>query len=821
MSPEQVRGEAIDQRCDLFSLGCVLYALCTGHPPFRADTSYAVLRRITDDTPRSIREVNANIPEWLEAIVMKLLAKSRGDRFETADQVAGLLERCLSHVQQPTNNPLPADVAKLLPRRGGPPSFGNFGNFGKWLAGGAAALVLILAGVLIVLETNKGTLTIESEGNDVPIRIKQGDKTVRKLTVSREGATTRLKAGRYTIEIGGANANYEITGGKVIVRRGEIEIAKVTFAEVDGHESVPLTKERMLASASREFNNLHSKDAKGRPQQPLSTSEIIACLKWKMGNGELSADVLAAIEPILYTRKRLVPAGWQFSGGLVRRRCEYGIIQTWDINLETNGLSPPILIRRTPIAPPSSLRTPSQTLDDNVSSIPLGTAIDEFNAAREETKESETTSYGIELTPLTLDEVLAGIAHWQAKRDEADVDDATFQRLQAIATTHRLPSDISIELIPTVKNAIGQWFNVSSIRVLVPRVDQPESTYAFTIRQQFLQMERKSSLGTFWGAPGGNGIQAGFRLIPSQLTYDHDQVVDIEFLFRSFTGKEILSTLPGTFRYRRLRAQLRRIDVQGSNVGKDTYVAISDEPTVVKAKSLQFCMDEDVAIKAGVGTKLIVEPGKYSRLQFVVSNPGDNSSGEELVTGWSHYFNTPHLTPPKVLPLFAGHWYRHWGMTVPGHRRPAKSTPDPEYIDPFRIGASLGLADKSRIPSYYANGLQVTKVARYSPAEAVGIEVGDILLSWKGHQFYGDDPSENFLKYKLTTNQLQETLDKHAKSRGWGSYSTSFDLLDHRTGEVIRIAPWGGFSAGGSRLKSELIQRALERKLLRGEGRQD
>jgi len=43
MSPEQVRGESIDARSDLFGLGCVLYALCTGHPPFRSETSYAVL----------------------------------------------------------------------------------------------------------------------------------------------------------------------------------------------------------------------------------------------------------------------------------------------------------------------------------------------------------------------------------------------------------------------------------------------------------------------------------------------------------------------------------------------------------------------------------------------------------------------------------------------------------------------------------------------------------------------------------------------------------------------------------------------------------
>src|SRR5205807_9225669 len=51
MAPEQARGEAQDQRVDLFSLGSVLYALCTGWPTFRADNTMAGLRRVTDDMP--------------------------------------------------------------------------------------------------------------------------------------------------------------------------------------------------------------------------------------------------------------------------------------------------------------------------------------------------------------------------------------------------------------------------------------------------------------------------------------------------------------------------------------------------------------------------------------------------------------------------------------------------------------------------------------------------------------------------------------------------------------------------------------------------
>ena len=71
MSPEQASGEPVDHRADLFSLGSVLYALCTGRPPFRAETTMAVLRRVSDDTPRPIRELDPEVPDWLEAIVAR------------------------------------------------------------------------------------------------------------------------------------------------------------------------------------------------------------------------------------------------------------------------------------------------------------------------------------------------------------------------------------------------------------------------------------------------------------------------------------------------------------------------------------------------------------------------------------------------------------------------------------------------------------------------------------------------------------------------------------------------------------------------------
>lgn len=116
MSPEQARGDAVDPRSDLFSLGSVLYAMCTGRPPFRAETSYGILRRITDTEPRPIREVNADIPQWLEGVVAKLHGKSPEQRFDSAVELHELLEQCLAHVQQPNTAPLPANCQSAAVR---------------------------------------------------------------------------------------------------------------------------------------------------------------------------------------------------------------------------------------------------------------------------------------------------------------------------------------------------------------------------------------------------------------------------------------------------------------------------------------------------------------------------------------------------------------------------------------------------------------------------------------------------------------------------------------------------------------------------------
>ena len=101
MSPEQARGLKVDARTDLFSLGAVLYRLCTGKTPFAGPNVMAVLAAVLTDDPTPVRELNPNVPEPLAALIHQLLAKNPADRPQTASEVAKRLRAVLEQLTTP------------------------------------------------------------------------------------------------------------------------------------------------------------------------------------------------------------------------------------------------------------------------------------------------------------------------------------------------------------------------------------------------------------------------------------------------------------------------------------------------------------------------------------------------------------------------------------------------------------------------------------------------------------------------------------------------------------------------------------------------
>jgi serine/threonine-protein kinase len=111
MSPEQVLGEEVDGRSDLYSVGVLFYRLLTGALPFAADTALGMLQRQIRDTPIPLCAHRGGLPDWCETIVQKALNKTQADRFQSAEEFREALSRA--------TGPLPmADIAKTFAAEG-------------------------------------------------------------------------------------------------------------------------------------------------------------------------------------------------------------------------------------------------------------------------------------------------------------------------------------------------------------------------------------------------------------------------------------------------------------------------------------------------------------------------------------------------------------------------------------------------------------------------------------------------------------------------------------------------------------------------------
>jgi eukaryotic-like serine/threonine-protein kinase len=110
LSPEQARGERVDSRSDLYSTGCLLYELLTGRPPFTGDSPVAIAYQHVRENPIPPSRVDPDVPAWADAIVLKAMAKSPADRYQTAADMRADLQRAASGLPVAAAPPTRADM---------------------------------------------------------------------------------------------------------------------------------------------------------------------------------------------------------------------------------------------------------------------------------------------------------------------------------------------------------------------------------------------------------------------------------------------------------------------------------------------------------------------------------------------------------------------------------------------------------------------------------------------------------------------------------------------------------------------------------------
>ncbi|WP_171471268.1 WD40 repeat domain-containing serine/threonine protein kinase [Frigoriglobus tundricola] len=184
VAPEQAMAQAVDERADLYSLGATLYCLLAGHPPYKGSRAQVLMQHQMAPPPQLSRTLKVNVPQTLNDVIAKMMAKKKGDRYQSADEVIDALSPWLpapkssSNVQQnalSTQDLREAGVATQVSRsqtKKGKKSKKRAAaraDRKKWYAiGGGAAAVLVVGVLIAVLSGGKKAVT--AEGTDAPGR---------------------------------------------------------------------------------------------------------------------------------------------------------------------------------------------------------------------------------------------------------------------------------------------------------------------------------------------------------------------------------------------------------------------------------------------------------------------------------------------------------------------------------------------------------------------------------------------------------------------------------------------------------------------------
>ena len=233
MSPEQAKGQELDARSDLFSLGCVMYQMITGTLPFGSPTILSTLQSIQTQQPDPPILFADDCSDELSDVTMALLEKEPANRIDSAESLVRCLETPRS--DWPANIKRCIAAKRELNKSGQKSTAIQNGRFGAGTLIGAMLLGLfgfglwLFAPQVIRIATNQGELVIETDDEDVQVTVSQGGDNVRVLDTN-SGATFDIRSGEFEISAVGKDGKteFDVTPSRLTMQRGGREVVRVT-----------------------------------------------------------------------------------------------------------------------------------------------------------------------------------------------------------------------------------------------------------------------------------------------------------------------------------------------------------------------------------------------------------------------------------------------------------------------------------------------------------------------------------------------------------------------------------------------------------------
>ncbi|MBO0801865.1 MAG: Stk1 family PASTA domain-containing Ser/Thr kinase [Nocardiopsaceae bacterium] len=283
LSPEQARGERVDARSDLYSTGCLMYELLTGRPPFQGDSPVAIAYQHVRENPVPPTQLDPELPSWADPIVLRAMAKSPDDRYQSAAEMATDVQRAASGMQV-SAMPAPAtrmdyygggyqeatQTASIPPYQQGGYDDYDYGDYGQqsgkrrwvpWLIGALVVVAAIAVAAMMLLNSGGGVSVPMVDG------LSQA-KAVQKLKAagfkpSVTGKTSSSVAKGDVIDTKPANGNTVPKGSKVTVfvseGRAKVPVPQIRQGEPLSTAEAALTKAGLQPLVEQDSSSTQAK----------------------------------------------------------------------------------------------------------------------------------------------------------------------------------------------------------------------------------------------------------------------------------------------------------------------------------------------------------------------------------------------------------------------------------------------------------------------------------------------------------------------------------------------------------------------------------